>query len=381
MKSLAESSPQGTPGSRVRAQLLWLKVHRWIGLGLLVVFAVFAITGCALVWPVAFEKLMHPARFGSSTAAQPVPLASALLNAQAALGASDTVAAARFVDGDSTLLFVGQIAGPPNFGLGPPRRHRAYVDRGSGTVLTTWDGRADAVWWMRALHGHLLIRSYGREIVAGAGLFLLASGVSGLWLWWPGRKRVAAALKWRKQASVSMNLHRQTGAAIVIVLLVETFTGIYVAVPGVFAKLIDPQASSEHGPEGPPASPTRKEILTSIDTVARSALAAAPPAARLESIFLPTERSSMWVVNVATNDGAMTVLVDDGTRAATVRPAAAPTAAERVERVMIDTHFGRLGTVWSIIVFLSGVILTLLAITGLTLWLERRRRGGGTRHA
>jgi uncharacterized iron-regulated membrane protein len=358
---------------------VWLSIHRWLGLALLLVFLAFAITGCALVWPVGFERLIHSERFPPTPAdaAQFASFESMRRTAEAVLPAlaagPDRPSALRLVAPGGPVLVAGQIRGPANHGLGPAQRAKVWLDPATGEVLAVHDGTADGMWWMRAIHGHLLLATAGREVVAFGGLLLVISAVSGLWLWWPGWRHLGAALRWRTRFGTAMNLHRIGGALIVVVLIVEGVTGAYVAIPGVFAQIVEPGARTARSAEGPPPSTTRAATQLSVEAV----LALARPrvsAATLNSVFLPTERSAMWAVNFETSAGERSVLVDDLTGSTTVRKPAAPSRADRVESVMIDTHFGHYGAVWQMIVFLSGVFLTLLAVTGPWLWWQARQR-------
>ncbi len=64
--------------SRIGLQQLWLRVHRWIGLGLLPVFAALALTGAVLVFPTFFDRLANPERY-PDRASDTVAAASTLL--------------------------------------------------------------------------------------------------------------------------------------------------------------------------------------------------------------------------------------------------------------------------------------------------------------
>ncbi|MCW5571640.1 MAG: PepSY domain-containing protein [Steroidobacteraceae bacterium] len=359
--------------SRIGLQQLWLRVHRWIGLGLLPVFAALALTGAVLVFPTFFDRLANPERY-PDRASDTVAAASTLLREGAVrLPQGDRPSAIRYPEAGGAVMVAGQVSGPPNLGLGPPKRAKVWLDPADGAVLSTSDGRADFLWSMHATHGHLLLKGVGRDLLAWIGVVLLVSAASGLWLWWPGLRHVGRALRWQHRASISLNLHRQSGAVIALILILETITGIYVAAPAVFTSVIEPGAPARQMSEGPAATLSLASPRLDIDAALQAAVAVVPEG-RIASIFLPTEKLAAWVVNFESEDGSRAVHVAEADGRATLRPAPPPGPARRVESVMTDLHFGHYGVIWRWVVFLSGVAMSLLAITGPLIWLQGRKR-------
>jgi uncharacterized iron-regulated membrane protein len=374
MNATASASVRISP--RARTRMIWLTVHKWLGLGLLVIMAAFGATGAALVWPTASDALVHPARYPATEAAAFRPSAQWLQSAATELGADDRISGIRWPDGGhGAIMVAGQTSGPPPLGLGPPTRTRIWIDPQTGATLDRSTSNAEFLWAMHAIHGHLLLKGWGREAVALTGLFLLVSSVSGIVLWWPGWSRAARALKWQRSYSASMNIHRQSGIIVALIIVVEAATGIYVALPGVFAAIVEPGAVTARAQmEGPPPSPPVAQPNVDVAVVVAAAEAAVPNQSRLQSVFLPLENRSAWTINFHTPAGPATVHVSDLDGATEIEPTLSLSRADEVEQVMIDVHFGRLGTVWQIIVFLSGIALVVLPITGLLIWLRRRRK-------
>jgi uncharacterized iron-regulated membrane protein len=335
----------------------------------------FGATGSALVWPTAADSLIHPDRYPDVAASDFRPDEAWLTKAAASLGNVDRISGIRWPDGGSGAIMVaGKTSGPPPMGLGPPNRTRIWIHPASGSVLDRTTTNAEFLWALHAIHGHLLLKNWGRKAVALSGLFLLISAITGLVLWWPGRVRMIRALKWQKGYSTAMNLHRQTGALIAIVIIIEAVTGAYVALPRMFAGMIEPGAVTARAEmEGPPPSPPVSAPKQPIAAVIQTAEAAIGKGGALQSVFLPLENKPSWTVNIVLPHGPRTVVVDDQSGLATIKPAPAPSRADRVEKVMIDLHFGRSGAIWQIVVFISGIALALLSITGFLIWLKRGR--------
>lgn len=363
--------------TRIELQRFWLRIHRWIGLALLPVFFALAVTGSVLTFPDFFERLANPERFpdrpSSGALSTTATLSEVIETAAKRLPEGDHPSALRFpMTADGSIMVAGQVIGPPNMGLGPPRRAKVWVDPADAQVLSTHDGTADFMWSMHATHGHLLLKGIGKKVVAWMGVILLVSAGTGLWLWWPGLRHIGRALKWQRTASVNLNLHRQSGAIIVVILILETITGIYVAVPGFFASMIEPATQAGGRSEGPSRAKSLESPQLDIDEVLHSARALVPHG-RLESIFLPTGNLPAWTVNFD-DEGPRVVRVSEADGSAQRLPREAPGRADRVETVMTDIHFGFYGPLWQWTVFLSGVVLALLSVTGLVIWWQGRQR-------
>jgi hypothetical protein len=93
---------------------------------------------------------------------------------------------------------------------------------------------------------------------------------------------------------------------------------------------------------------------------------------RLATIAWPTSSQSTWNVTVQANGNRAEVKVDDATGQVTPPP---PPKPETTARLMRRIHDGTgMGTVWQVIIFLGGLIPAALAVTGIMMWLNVRRR-------
>jgi uncharacterized iron-regulated membrane protein len=84
------------------------------------------------------------------------------------------------------------------------------------------------------LHGNLLMGRAGRVYVGWLGLAMLALGISGLILWWPGRKRWRAAFLVKRGARglrLYRDLHNAIGIWTFVVLMTVSFSGVYLVFP------------------------------------------------------------------------------------------------------------------------------------------------------
>jgi uncharacterized iron-regulated membrane protein len=107
---------------------------------------------------------------------------------------------------------------------------------------------------------------------------------------------------------------------------------------------------------------------------ALKAAGAIAPDSRPAALFVPAERGALvWRVQFLRDNGEVTtVLVDDSTGKANAAPE--QLSGDRAAQWIRWIHEGsRGGALWRIIVGLTGLVPTLLGITGILMWLRERR--------
>ncbi len=376
---LPKSQPYMSP--RAKRQKLWLDVHRWLGIILLIPMAVLGVTGSAQVWPEETEALLNPSR---EVAASADP---------AALTATDVAAARAGASeyGPLTVLEIGELGTPlvahtapyaePLHGIGGPVSRLIYVDPDSAQVIDSAPSSGSFMWYMHFVHGLFLIPNGGRQVVGWMGWFLLVSSITGLVVFWPGMGRVVAALRWRKRDGKAMNLHRQSGFLLSLVIVVEAVTGAWISFPQAMASLVEPgvEQPQRRRPPGPGAG---GEPLNVSDEAWIDALAEAQIAfpGRPKSIAAPSRKTGAWQVELVGDgvDGSVSVPVNGGEitveeREQRAGPPSPSTRAGAIATVMRQLHYATIGgIIWQLLVFLSGFALTFLAVSGIYTWGKRK---------
>lgn len=369
-----------------RLRRFWLDVHLWIGVGLLIPFAIIGVTGSLLVWHEPLERRLEPHRYEVS-AGEPLPLQAHIDAARDALPAGFVVSGVRppAEVGDPVTVQARASASPPR-GQRPQTR-TVFLDPATGRVLDVANTRAELVGIMHVLHGSLMIPENGRKIVGWIGWFMLVSSLTGLWLWWPRNGAVLKGLRWKRGPRTTFNLHHMAGFWLSIPLAVLALTGVYISFPqmsrGFIEMFVDaPEKGGDRGgpQRGPGAGgpPPLTETHLAADAVARAALDVAPQGARIVSINLPTPArdggSPSWRVSVKAPEAEanLNISVDDETGEARLR-GGGPAPAENIARLMRRVHDGvEMGLFWQTIIFLAGWAPFGLGVTGIVMWLRRR---------
>ncbi|WP_374574006.1 PepSY-associated TM helix domain-containing protein [Phenylobacterium sp.] len=365
-----------------RLRRLWLDVHLWIGVGLMIVLIPLGVSGSILVWDAGVDRALHPGRYAVSGEEAALPASAYAKAAEGAFAGRAALTQLRMPEraGDPVSA-VGRAVGRPAPGARPSSVN-VWIDPPSGRVLAVEESGASFVGVMHRLHGSLLIPQVGRKVVGWLGWAMFVSCATGLWLWWPRNGAFLKALRWRRGPSTMFNLHHMVGFWICLPLAVLSLTGVYISFPQTSRALFG-VAEAPRGPGGPGggprgafAPPLRHPKLT-IDQAVASAqgLALGAP---LQSVSAPQAgREPVWRVQFVGAEGVRpsTIEVADATgqaRQAVERPRG---AQDPVSRWMRRIHDGSdTGLVWQIVIFVAGLAPAVLGVTGLVMWLRRRAR-------
>ena len=215
------------------ARRLWLDVHLYVGLVLGGLFALLGLTGSVLVFYPGVDEALNPA-MQVSRAVLDVPSPDAVLARVQALYpehdgpwriemplAADDALRVRYYNPPET---AGRGFAPLMLSLDP--------DSLQVTSGRLWGDYA--VTWLYDLHYTLLLGAAGKTAVGIAGLALLVSLFSGLYLWWPSRARLGAALRPVLRSGAvrkTYDLHVLSGVYGFVVLAVLALTGSVLALP------------------------------------------------------------------------------------------------------------------------------------------------------
>lgn len=352
-------------------------IHMWVGLILGVLCAVLGLSGSLLVYDDVVIKLLDPPPFATTRGA-PLPLA---MIADAARGAAQSkgitpgqlqISLPHTIT-EAVAVRVGQISPMGTMGAqrGPRTRGlQVFIDPVSGQVLDTRTQIGPSiVRFAHQLHGNFLLGRDGRTIVVGwLGVAMLALGASGLVLWWPRRGQWKYAFGVRASATglrFHRELHAATGIWIFLVFMIVSYSGLVLAWPQLLG--------AGGGRGGPAMAPLTASTNAPIGPDRALALAkAAMPGVEPDSVTVPARHDQPITVNFLVHDAVRaSVLIDPWhDKVIAVRDNSSSFLAW-----MRPVHQGSgLGVVWRFLVFLSGLVPTLFVVTGIIMWMKKRRR-------
>ncbi len=206
----------------------WIRsFHKWLGLllGLYLVFQ--SLTGCLLAYRPQLEAMLHTAQPVSAAERADFPLQQAINRV-------------RQLHPDARIDRIYY----PLSEHSPYLIHLSPRDDGGPVLLAAHAGSGKVVIapafsrfmeWVFDLHHELAVGKTGTTVVGTLGIGLLLSLISGLLLWWPRLRNLAASFRIKfRPASVRglYDLHRVVGSITAVLMLASALSGVLLAFAG-----------------------------------------------------------------------------------------------------------------------------------------------------
>ena len=242
---------------RKSVRQLWLAIHLYVGLFLGGVLVLLGLTGSALVFYLEIDRALNPEIAIHRLAATP-PSVQAVFQAITNRYPERQGSWRIEMPLTESTPFMARYYSPPE------RTGRMFAP-----VMLTLDPQTLAVtssryWgdyvmtWLFDLHYTFLLESGGQTAVGVAGLFMAASLLSGLYLWWPSASRFLRAIRPILRRGVVLrtyDLHVLAGWYGGLVLLVLALSGSALALPNATQRVLA-LFSSPH-----PATPVMSGLI------------------------------------------------------------------------------------------------------------------------
>lgn len=358
---------------------LAVTVHLWLGLTVGLLWAVQGLTGASLVFHREIDRWANPERVGSAGP----PASMDRLVAAAAAQAGATPKRLSVVDARSDLLMADYDGVD-----GEPRQ--LFLDAATARVVgerlyePASPGGGSTSRFLYNLHERLLSGDTGEIVIGTSGIILVSSVALGLWIAWPRLWRgVARVGAWRSRPQQLYGWHRMIGLAAGFGLLLMIPGGIYMIfsqpIREAVAGVVPHRLAYKPAPLPAGVAPRWVSPDTAY-TAARSRF----PEARFVRLGLPTAKAPIYAIRLHQAgetrawSGTTTVTVDalNGRVADVYDPLTAP-LSNRVADAAFAVHNGEVaGIVGRVMVMLAGLSLTFFYVTGVWLWLAKRRRRG-----
>jgi uncharacterized iron-regulated membrane protein len=350
-------------------------IHLWTGLILAVPLILIGLSGSALLVQREILRLSIPT---ASTAGESQPVSRIFAAARTAMPS----------DARMNALELPQSRGAPaavQFALRgrPARIVNVYIDPVSLKVLGTANvvRRGPMAQKLVNIHEYLMMPGrFGLPFVGWTAVAMTFMGFSGLILWWPKGSWLSGFLVRRgaRGLRLHLDLHNAMGIWGLVIFLCLSVSGIYLVFPQTIStavRSIIPPAANRTDPPLPHISP-----LPAIDADRALALAAfAVPDARVTGVQLPGAIVKSFVVQMVPAGFTpavppITVGVDPQTANLIIDDPRNYPPGDKIMNLLYAMHFSLgLGWVWTVLVFLSGLLPLFFAVTGVTIWTLKRR--------
>jgi len=365
-------------------------VHLWAGLILSIPFVLIGVSGSIIVAVDAAREYSPPS---APARGRVQPMTSILAAAQKAAPPGWPVA---------TIAMPSSVGQPAAVQVAlPPGRRPAggqnfvgltmYVDPVSLNILGSAERRRAGEFDrdLRTMHVALMAPgSYGLQAVGFLGIGMVLFGLSGLVLWWPKRGQWRYAFGVKRGARgfrLNHDLHSAVGFWSLIVFLIVSVSGVDLAFPVTFQSMVSDivplESELTNGVVDPAVAATiRDKNALTPDEAARVALSSVPNSRAIQ-VQLPPRADGVYMVTLVprwAGNGApqISTFVGPGPEILDVVDPRNYSAGKQALVWLRVMHYGQgLGEVWRLLVFLSGLLPLLFAITGFRMWwLKRAQR-------
>lgn len=337
-------------------------LHKWLGLALSLWLLLIALTGTLLLFKTELLQLTYP---------------------QLNLSAIPTQqeAAKVFDQNPANYAFLPSDYHPWIETVDDEGTHRYYS--AEGELLLSRSAMGDWIEWMVEFHHHLFLHELGKELQGIFGIGCLFLIFSGLIKWWP-RKRwskkdfsIRLSKPGQKQWGQTLwQSHRTFGVVLFFPILIVVATGtamIYSSAVGTALKALFPLQGEERPVIGIPT-------LSSASWQERFAVAEViMPEARPKLISWTSSSMRMTQPEEWHKNGRTRIAFDPETHQVTewtnIRE---QTLGYRLAQKVYPLHIANIGgNTYLTLIFLSGVALILLSVTGVWFWswYQQKRKG------
>lgn len=237
------------------------------------------------------------------------------------------------------------------------------------------------------LHRYLFAGEVGKFVMGLTGLALFLIGAIGIALWWPKATLGALVKSFRihghwKSIKFQYSFHRSAGMIMAPVLLMLGFSGLYFNLPEWVRPAVASVATLTPTEKlhNAPARGARGEAIGPAAAIA--AAQAVNPAGRIGRISLPADPKTPYEIRmrqpgeVRQGDGSTRITVDAYTgQLLRVRDPLQAPAGDTFLNWQFPLHTGEaFGLAGRIVITVAGVAPLAFMVTGLVLWLGRRRK-------
>ena len=206
------------------------QVHLWAGLAIGLYALVIGLSGSALVFHEEIHRALEPDVYRAGEGSASAPL-EAVVRAAAERHPGHIVGGISGFDEPENALVLWM---NPPAGADFTQGINVYFDPHSGKVLGERGSYDGVLGWFANLHYFLLLGTVGARVNGVLAVALLTMCVTGIAIWWPGRRNWKRGFRFNLRGSwkvINWDLHTNGGLLCSAVLLAFCLTGIYFEFP------------------------------------------------------------------------------------------------------------------------------------------------------
>jgi len=239
---------------------------------------------------------------------------------------------------------------------------------------------------MHDLHGRLLIPGgYGRQVVGWLGVFMTFLGISGMVMWWPRKNQWKQAFTFsfgKSGLKTNRDMHGAVGIWGWVVFVLVCVSGVYLCFPIAINSMVDAGAVVREARQPRPINvvPIDGQEPMSADAAVDLALDVVPGGI-VRSVNLPPQPDQPYRIQFSRagdyNGTPQALVILDQWKQSVIELRDPQRNYSTKDKWLVwqrQFHAGNgLGWWWWTLVFISGFLPLLFVITGISMWLLKRR--------
>jgi len=251
---------------------------------------------------------------------------------------------------------------------------------------------------VKKFHTNLLIENSQIATFIGCyGFILLFLAISGIVLWWPKLKNFTRSIKFNFQVNgVAFHrvLHKTLGFWSFIILIIISLTGIYLAFPKNTSSIINtvfnnhiPNQDINIEPQKISKKFAREFNIENAINISKAEIKKSSQNIRLLSINFPQKpdqpfRFNFIKENYYRGEPPIIVFFDQSQqKIINIKNPADYSWAEKIISWQHALHAGEgLGIIWQVIIFLTGFLPIIFTITGIKMWISKKKKPINTKN-
>lgn len=331
----------------------FLIIHRWFGLIAGMHFVLLGISGSYLVYGDFFEKNLFKERYEIQKERPELSFEEVILKTQALLQLEDPPTAISFPKNKKESIAVTYNI--PNASK-PYNPILNFYDPIQNKILDSVSYRETLKGFMFFFHHDLFMGKTGRVIMGVSGILCMLLLITGLYLWIPKRKKFKEALykiRFKNLLTFTLDTHKILGFYTFLLMVLVTFTGLYITVPQWFGQGRAPSPAQEKTTQ---RELSRLEIFKMADQTFLEKEG-------ISMMFHP--RAKKFFVNADNN-----YIFDEKTLSFNPRETGSP----NLRRTMGALHEGDFWQeVGPFLIFVSGILPLFFYLSGIYLWIKKSK--------
>lgn len=363
------------------------RIHLWLGLTAGLLLAVIGLSGSALVFAEQIVRAEAPALFHDYGPGEWRPVSTWIEDAEKRFPELKPIT---YVFGPGTIPM--PTGTPILFAQterdGSERHTLIPVDPVKGTVLARIDAEDTWAGFLVIFHKELLARHWGVLITAICAVGGLLAMLIGIVLWWPRRGAWSTALRIKRSSASGVSirdLHAVPAVLFYLPLSVALLSGLYMQKPGWLDPIV--AVASPIRAIDPASLPASKPGACTGETTVDEALQLAEAGREdhiLRHVFVPQGPQNVFQIELRAPDanpratGTLVFVDRYCRRVLSMVSADDMTTGERIKALSWPLHTDlMLGRFGQLFVFLSGLLLAGLFVTGVMIWLRSNQTRNG----